>query len=250
MAVTVLLPRRLACWVPGSIGQLRPSGGGMTDIEILLGGQQARTDRVPRSQRLLLCLALAMLAMLPTQLYRLGTSEALPWLLADYAGRIMAIAVLFILPAGRWALHQRDELKVGTLEAVAWIGVLLALFLMVPVEPYLAAWFPQAPLGAYPNPKGFLYALDITLGLALVALHEELIFRKLANHVLSSLGWGFWRVVLVSAVLFALFHWWRAPAGMIAAGLYGAAAMICYRRTGSLWPVGFIHYVLDYQAFA
>jgi membrane protease YdiL (CAAX protease family) len=222
----------------------------MTDIDILLQGQGGRTDTIPRSQRLALCFVLAMLAMLPAQLYRLGQTEALPWLLADYAGRIAAVAVIFILPAGRWCLRQRDDLKVGTLEAGLWIVGIALLFRLAPIDNYLFSAFPQLPLGNYPAPKGVLYAFDITLGLALVALHEELVFRKLGAQVFAALGWGAWRTILVTSLLFGLYHWWRAPAGMIAAGLYGIVAMICYRRTGSLWPVGFAHYLVDYFAFA
>jgi len=225
-------------------------GGSMTDIDLLLQGQRVRTDTIPRSQRLAVCFVLAMLAMLPTQLYRLGQTEALPWLLADYAGRFAAIAVIFILPAGRWCLRQRDDLRVGTLEAGLWIVGIAVLFRLVPVDGYLFSLFPQLPLGAYPSPTGMLYAFDITLGLALVALHEELVFRKLGGQVFAALGWGTWRTVLVTGLIFGLYHWWRAPAGMMAAALYGVVAMICYRRTGSLWPVGFAHYLVDYFAFA
>lgn len=222
----------------------------MTDIEVLIAGRQPRAEAVPRSQRLLLCFALAILAMLPTQLFRLTQTEALPWLLADYAGRLMAIGVLFALPAGRWCLKQKDDLRVGTLEAALWVIGIVLLFQATPIDAYIAGLLPQAPLGAYPQSKGLLYAIDITLGLGLVALHEELIFRKLANQALTALGWGSWRIILVSAVLFGLFHWWRAPAGMVTSAIYGASAMICYRRTGSLWPIGFAHYLLDYFYFA
>ncbi len=222
----------------------------MTDIEVLLQGQRLRRDTVPQSQRLAICLGLAMLAMVPAQLYRLGQTEALPWLLADYAGRIAAIAVILILPAGRWCLRQRDDLKVGTLEAGLWIVGIALLFRLAPIDSTLFSWFPQAPLGAYPAPRGLLYAFDITLGLALVALHEELVFRKLGAQVFAAFGWGAWPTILATGLLFGFYHWWRAPAGMIAAGLYGVVAMVCYRRTGSLWPVGFAHYLVDYFAFA
>ncbi len=222
----------------------------MTDFEAIVAGQHLRADPVPRSARLLLCFTLAVLAMLPTQFYRLAQDEALPWILADYAGRLMAIGVLFVLPAGRWCLKQRDELKVGTLEAVVWVIGIVAFFQFSGIDQLVVLTFPQQPLGAYSAPKGLLYAIDITLGLALVSLHEELIFRKLAGQAMQALGWGPWRIVLVSALLFGLFHWWRAPSGMIGAATYGVLAMICYRRTGSLWPIGFAHYLLDYIAFA
>ncbi|WP_374652269.1 CPBP family intramembrane glutamic endopeptidase [Dongia sp.] len=221
----------------------------MTDIEAALAGRKNPAAAMPR-QALLSCFILAALAMLPTQVYRLGADQALPWLLADYAGRLMAIGVLLALPAGRWCLRRKDDLKVGTLEAGAWVLGIVLLFHATPLDAMLASYFPQSPLGSYPSPKGLLYAFDITLGLALVALHEELVFRKLADHVMRAFGWGFWRIIIVSAILFGLYHWWRAPAGMLAAAIYGVLAMICYRRTGSLWPIGFAHYVIDYFYFA
>ena len=226
-----------------------PGGFAMTDFEAALTGRKETGLSASRAG-LLVCFALAVLAMLPTQLYRLNVEAPLPWLLADYAGRIMAIGVLIALPAGRWCLRQKDELKVGTLEAGAWVLGIVLLLQFTPVADWLSRWFPASALGAYPAPTGFLFAVHITFGLVLLALHEELIFRKLADRMLRSFGWGFWGVTLASAVLFALFHWWRGPAGMIGAALYGLLAMACYRRTGSLWPIGFTHYLLNYLYFA
>lgn len=202
------------------------------------------------AQPLLICFALAVFAMLPTQIFRLFQSDALPWLLADYGGRLLALGVLLILPAGRWVLSQPCGLKVGKIEALIWILGIVALFQLVDIDLWLAGFLPDTRLGAYPAPQGALYFFDLSIGLALVALHEEVVFRQVANHALSRFLASDLAVTLVSAAIFAAYHWWTGIGNMLMALLFGLIAMPCYRRCGSLWPVGIAHYFLDLWAFA
>jgi membrane protease YdiL (CAAX protease family) len=212
----------------------------------------ATKDRV---DPLLLCFVLATLAMLPAQIFRLFQVEALPWLLGDYAGRLLALGVVLTLPAGRWVLAQQGQApqgkaRGGRTEAMLWIVGFLAGFRLTGLDMALGNLFPETRLGDYPAPQGWLYLFDISLGLALVALHEEIVFRKLAHHALSHFLPNALAVTLASATIFAAYHWWTGIGNVITALVFGLVAMPCYRRFGSLWPIGIAHYLVDLWAFA
>src|SRR6267143_3318185 len=48
------------------------------------------------------------------------------------------------------------------------------------------AVLPATVLGAYPEVQGWLHVVDIFFGLGLVALSEEIVFRRCARHLLQS----------------------------------------------------------------
>lgn len=193
---------------------------------------------------------LAMLAMLPAQIFRLYQEAALPWLLADYAGRLLVLGLLLALPAGRAVLLREERLRVSRVEAVAWILGTVFFFAATDLFNRLGNWLPAFRLGLYPHPEGFLYFFDLTFGLALVALHEEIVSRRLAALALARFCCSAWSLVPASAALFAVFHWWTGLGSMLACFVFGIVAMTCYRRTGALWPVVLAHYALDVIAFA
>lgn len=204
----------------------------------------------PEILPLLLCFAAAILAMLPTQIIRLSMTEALPWLIADYGGRILSICVVLVLPAGQWCLRQKDRLRVEPVEAFLWIAFLVFLFKLTPLDRALGSFLPETALGTYPQPSGALYLFDLTIGIALVAFHEELVFRKLAYHALRRVTANETAIIFASAVAFTAYHWWTGIGNMIGVALFALLAMPCYRRTGSLWPIAIAHYLLDFMAFA
>ncbi|MBK8159715.1 MAG: CPBP family intramembrane metalloprotease [Rhodospirillaceae bacterium] len=210
---------------------------------------RAAVGTQPGTPALLLCFALAILAMVPTQIFRLYQDAPFPWLMADYAGRLAAIGVVLVLAAGRWCLRRPERLQAGLLEVGLWVGGIVLLFHAMPLGDLLSRILPESVLGEYPRPSGWLYFVDLTLGLALVAVHEELVFRKLGYHALKSVLRSELAIVIVSALVFGLYHWWRGAAGIIGAALYGLLAMPCYRLTGSLWPIVFAHFLVDYIAF-
>lgn len=225
----------------------------MTDHPVA-SSPRAAVGTQPAPPALILCFALAVLAMLPTQIFRLSQADPLPWLMADYAGRFAAIGVLLALPAGRWCLRHPDRLRAGLLgggllEIGLWCAAIVLLFHATPLDTILAQILPETALGGYPRPEGWLYFVDLTLGLAMVSLHEELVFRKVGYHALKSVLHSEIVIVLVSALIFGLYHWWRGAPGILGAALYGLLAMPCYRRTGSIWPIVFAHFLVDYLAF-
>lgn len=217
----------------------------MTEYHTALASRAASADGPPPASQLLWCYAIAVLAMLPTQIFRLYQTEALPWLLADYAGRVLAISVILLHGAGQWCFRRQDRLRVDPLEAFLWIAGLVLLFTATPLDRVFAGILPETALGAYPRPGGWLYLFDLTFGIALVALHEELVFRRLGYHALRSVIASEVGIAIASALFFAAYHWWTGIGNMILVATYGLVAMPCYRRTGTLWPIGIAHYLLD-----
>jgi membrane protease YdiL (CAAX protease family) len=92
-------------------------------------------------------------------------------------------------------------------------------------------------------------AFDLTFGLLLVAVSEELVFRRLwlswwakKGGSLAGLYWG-------SAVVFGLLHLPQGLADTAIAVVWGLLLMHLYRRSGSLAMVVLVHYAVDLWYF-
>jgi membrane protease YdiL (CAAX protease family) len=115
----------------------------------------------------------------------------------------------------------------------------------------LNAAFPALDLFDFPGIEmPWLRIFDPTLGLAFVAVTEELVGRRvtlpiLRRHLRSSTG-----IVVVSPVMIALMHWSYGVGSFLVAGIAGAIFMAVYMRTGSLLAVITAHYLVDLIAFA
>jgi len=183
------------------------------------------------------------------QIVRLQQTDPLAWLAADYLMRIACLAILAAPPALRKQVYAHEWRDVHFVEMVFW-ALTIALFLWVTegLWPALGALIAIPSLGGYPELHDVTRLFDLTFGLALVAVEEELLWRRAMRIALVKLGDGS-RVVLVSALLFGAYHWWRGGPTIIAAAVFGALAMQFYRRTGVLWPMIVIHYFCDLFVF-
>jgi membrane protease YdiL (CAAX protease family) len=93
------------------------------------------------------------------------------------------------------------------------------------------------------------YWFDLSFGLLLVALSEELVFRKIALKWLESCGYGFVKIVVLSATLFSLMHWGSGPGRLIYAFVSGVLYMAVYLKVRRLWPVVLAHWIQNFAAF-
>jgi hypothetical protein len=99
------------------------------------------------------------------------------------------------------------------------------------------------------HPNGWLYSVDLIVGLALVAFHEEVIFRRCAQQVFQPyFGDGYGSVVATS-LLFGCYHWWAGVGVIIEASISGALFMLFLKRCGVLWPVVLAHFLSDVIIF-
>jgi len=194
----------------------------------------------------------AFAVMVVSQLARLGQTTPAAWLVCDYAGRLGTLAVLWFSPAARAIAFTPQRLNIGLVQAIAWAIGLASLYTIIdsPLRGFIDATVPGTTIGSYPASHGWLHAVDVTFGLALVAFQEEIYFRRCARAVVRNwLGDGF-GMIIATSLLFAAYHWWTGLGNMVTAGLFGIGAMWLYRRAGSIWPVMLAHYLADLIVFA
>ena len=194
----------------------------------------------------------ALLPMVASQLVRLQQTEPAAWIACDYAGRIGALAVLAIIPAARAIAFQKSRLAISWWEVAAWI--LATVFVDRLLDGVISKAFGPAlantRIATYPVTTGWLYVIDIAFGLALVAISEEILFRRCARCVLQPyLGSGV-AMIAASALLFGAYHWWTGIGNIISVTLIGVMLMVFYMRSKALWPVVTAHYVTNIVAFA
>ncbi|MGA7612544.1 MAG: CPBP family intramembrane glutamic endopeptidase [Xanthobacteraceae bacterium] len=194
----------------------------------------------------------AFAVMVVSQLARLGQTTPAAWLVCDYAGRLGTLAVLWFSPAARAIAFTPRRLNIGLVQAIAWAIGLASLYTIIdsPLRGFIDATVPGTTIGSYLASHGWLHAVDVTFGLALVAFQEEIYFRRCARAVVRNwLGDGF-GMIIATSLLFAAYHWWTGLGNMVTAGLFGIGAMWLYRRAGSIWPVMLAHYLADLIVFA
>lgn len=190
--------------------------------------------------------------MVASQLVRLAQTDAMAWLFWDYAGRLGALAVLAAIPsARRFAFQHEEEVRFppwrGTLAIV--IGLVLMYLLDDRLRSAIDAAIPGTRLGHYPGLQGPLHAFDLVVGVALVAYHEEIVFRRVARSAFQPwFGEGF-AMVITTSLLFAAYHWWSGIGNITMAFLLGVALMLAYQKLNVLWPVIIAHYLMDVVAF-
>jgi membrane protease YdiL (CAAX protease family) len=194
--------------------------------------------------------AAALLPMVASQIVRLQQHDTGNWLLWDYAGRLGGLAMLAIIPSARAVAFRRERLRIGLGEVALWfVCIVLVNYFAGWIQRALNAAFPATALGGYPQPSGWFYVIDIVFGLALVALSEEIFFRRCASEVFQSYFKSDYLLIAATSILFGLYHWWAGIGAIVAATIMGALWMQFLRRSGSLWPVVVAHYLVDLNVF-
>jgi hypothetical protein len=190
---------------------------------------------------------LALVPAVASQIVRMGQTDPVAWAACDYAGRLGTLAVLAAIPAARNVAFARETRKVSWSELAIWVACLLAFELIVSrsMAWIIDAVIPGTQLTASFRYPDWLYAVDVTFGIALVAYQEEVLFRRCARVVLSTKLGGGTMMVIASALLFGSYHWSRGLGTIITAALFGIIAMMFYLRAGVLWPLVLVHYVTD-----
>jgi membrane protease YdiL (CAAX protease family) len=96
---------------------------------------------------------------------------------------------------------------------------------------------------------GLLKMADLALGLFLVAVSEELVFRKLMSEVLLKFTSNRIVLYLVSSFLFAALHLVQNPGVAVKALFFGFVSMYVYRSRGTLLVPIAVHYLTDVYSF-
>ena len=181
-----------------------------------------------------------------------GDGPGWPVYLADYLSRVLGIGLLFAIPTLR-GLALAGEGRAPTLWlAPPLIGLAVGVSLLT--DGYLfGALHDLAPgwaLFAYPDPgPRWLYLFDLTGGLVLVAVSEELLCRRVAVRVLERFGLPPVAVLLVSTTLFAAMHWSGGLGALGETFVLGAVLAGIYMWQRSLILVIVIHYLINLIVF-
>jgi membrane protease YdiL (CAAX protease family) len=93
-------------------------------------------------------------------------------------------------------------------------------------------------------------AVDLTFGLVLVAVSEELVFRRLWADWWNARGGGTAGLYAGSSLVFGLLHLPQGLADTAVAVVWGVLLMYLYRRSRSLALVILVHFVVDLWYFS
>jgi membrane protease YdiL (CAAX protease family) len=183
------------------------------------------------------------------------------WLTVDYGSRFLALALIFFYSpfrvAALEALHFNKypshpwRAYIGRFAFGTGLVVGSALVAEFGIRQPLKEIIPETELFVYPDlDLGAVYWLDITFGLALVALSEELAFRTVAQRVIGAFTDSQIWLVLVSALVFGIIHWSNGVPNIIDSAVVGAVLMVFYLRSGSILGPMAAHYLIDLWYFA
>lgn len=92
--------------------------------------------------------------------------------------------------------------------------------------------------------------IDLTVGLGLVAIVEELVFRGCMFSFLRRYTKNSFVIVAISSPAFGLIHWSLGLHAVLITTLIGAVFMFAYLRTRSLWAIMFAHFAINFIDFA
>lgn len=191
--------------------------------------------------------------------YSFLTDDAtLQWLLNDYTESLVPLVAVLLLPSVRataraafgplhWPVEPPRHL---TLILVLAVCVALDYAIWEFVWPILSEALPDIRTDRYPKIENAALAwFDLTLGLGLSVVCEELGGRVVMAHVLRWFTANATVIVVVSALVFGAYHWSHGLASMIAAALSGAILMSLYLKTGSILPSMAVHYTTNVVDF-
>jgi membrane protease YdiL (CAAX protease family) len=73
------------------------------------------------------------------------------------------------------------------------------------------------------------------------AFGQEILFRGYMFDRLKQLLGNVWAPVLISTVLFSIWHLYESPIGLIRASIMGLVFSLVYVKTGRIWPLFVVH---------
>lgn len=177
------------------------------------------------------------------------------WLFIDYVG-VKLLPLVIVLWLIRDKRMRPAEFGLTTQSIPSFFIVFLVLALVGTVMDQngyrLLAVFPgYPPLGGMPAIASPAWNwIDLTVGLLLVGICEELVFRGFLHTFISRYTASSCAVVVISSVAFGLIHWGLGLHAVLVTAVIGAVFMITYLRTRSLPAIMLAHFAVNFIAFA
>lgn len=185
-------------------------------------------------------------------LFLLVKREFLPFLTIDYGSRIVALWIC--AEAYRRGHLTKDSLGFRWFSwgkflvvsiAMSLIGVGIVKVLRVVLPLLFTDWQPVE----FPDyPSALARWIDLTFGMLLVAVSEEIIFRGWLMNFLRE-KFSALAVCLISLLVFAGAHWGSGLHSVIIAFFWGILPTIYFWRKRSIYPLLVAHFTLDFLVY-
>jgi len=200
-----------------------------------------------RSQHLVILAILASIYLLNDFLFMRAKSYG-EWLAIDYGSRFLAIGIILCLIKQKISHPAEFGIKhIPLRQGLLWMLLLTLTGLLIDqaVWRFFEKILPHTQLAAMPKIENPLVeAFDLTFGVTLVAISEEIVFRGYCYAALKD-RMSPRLLVPVSALLFGLIHWSTGLHAVISTALWGLLPMVAMIRTGSVMPAVIAHYITD-----
>jgi membrane protease YdiL (CAAX protease family) len=176
------------------------------------------------------------------------------WLLVDYT----AVKLFPLMIVTGWIVAGKAQFETfgisgssfAAFASAALVGTMAGI--LIDQNGYLAiSGLPgYKKLGAMPDiTSPFWLNFDLTVGLVLVAVCEELVFRGYMKTVICRFTNRRIGIVSISALAFGLIHWSTGMHAVVITAVIGAVFMFLYLRTGSLPGVMLAHFIVNFVDF-
>jgi len=177
------------------------------------------------------------------------------WLFIDYVA-VKLFPLLIIV----WLVHSRKMVASEFGLTFQAIPSFLMVFLIVTLAGTvidqngytLIEKFPgYALLGGMPVITNPLWDwIDLTFGLLLVGVFEELVFRGYLYTFIRRYTYNTALILIISSLSFGLIHWSLGLHAVIITSIIGALFMAAYMRTQSLPAIMLAHFMINFIDFA
>lgn len=165
-------------------------------------------------------------------------------LLIDYISKALPLLMLAFMPSlqpvVRAAVTARPDWRWTAVFVPVCVLALPAIYIL---EGILFRVLPNTQMfafGVFAGPEWYLW--DITFGLTLSCVTEELVGRAVLAAVLLRRGYGVGTMIVVSTLIFAGAHWSTGLASIASSFLFGILFMSMYLKTRSIWPGVVAHF--------
>ena len=172
------------------------------------------------------------------------TKTPISWLLFDYSCRVIVLGLIYY--GYKKSLFTPTYIGLNPLpkqEFFIHTFILTAISLLL--FEYVIDYIYSGGFLDFPEiTNNYLFVFDLTVGIALVALSEELLFRGLIYNRLPRYK------ILISSILFGLIHWGSGFDSVLIATIIGVLFALSYKKTGSLYPAITAHFLVDFILFS